>query len=166
MHWLRPSRSFRWKKQCPADALYTFLCLMDRLIDGRWMIHALFAAIDLKPWIATVTGIFQHMTGGGLILTGNGKRQCEQILGRAKIRKYHVLFMQTIYIYIYIYVYYMYIYICIYYICIYFICIYYICIYCLCICIYIYTHTLVFSFYIYIYVFFIDIYIYIYYVYI
>ena len=88
---------------------------MDRLIDGRWMIHALFAAIDLKPWIllgsATVTGIFQHMTGGGLILTGNGKRQCEQILGRAKIRKYHVLFMQTIHIYIYVY--YIYIYICI-----------------------------------------------------
>ena len=87
---------------------------MDRLIDGRWMIHALFAAIDLKPWIllgsATVTGIFQHMTGGGLILTGNGKRQCEQILGRAKIRKYHVLFMQTIYIYIYIFMYIIYIY--------------------------------------------------------
>ena len=88
---------------------------MDRLIDGRWMIHALFAAIDLKPWIllgsATVTGIFQHMTGGGLILTGNGKRQCEQILGRAKIRKYHVLFMQTIYIYIYLCILYIYMYI-------------------------------------------------------
>ena len=129
--------------------LYILLCLMDRLIDGRWMIHALFAAIDLKAWIllgsATVTGIFQHMTGGGLILTGNGKRQCEQILGRAKIRKYHVLFMQTIHIYRCI----LYIYICIYYICIYYICICYICIYCICM----YIYILVFSFYIYIYIF-------------
>ena len=126
---------------------------MDRLIDGRWMIHALFAAIDLKPWIllgsATVTGIFQHMTGGGLILTGNGKRQCEQILGRAKIRKYHVLFMQTIYIYIYIYIVY-YIYIYVYIIYVYIIYVYVIYVYIVYVCIYIYTSF----FFLYIYIFF------------